>query len=207
MTHTAPIKQLLFIAAACVALTTQTAQAAAACCEAAPIKAAAHTDSSLFNVASQWQNQTGSSAPLSQVGDRPQLVAMVYTSCQFACPRMLVDLKAIQDKIGSDTASDYGITLITFDPERDTVAAYQAYADQQQLEAERWTFLRGDPSDILEIANLLGVKYKHLPNGEFSHSNVITLLNTQGEIVTQLEGLGADSAELIETTKALIGAK
>ena len=207
MTHAPYFKQILVIAAACAALATQSAHAAAACCEAAPLKAEAHSDTSLFNVASQWQNQTGNSAPLSQIGDRPQLVAMVYTTCQFACPRMLSDLKAIEEAMGSDTASDYGITLITFDPERDTVTAYQAYAKKQQLEAERWTFLRGTASDILEIANLLGVKYKHLPNGEFSHSNIITLLNTQGEIVTQLEGLGADSTKLIETTKALINAK
>lgn len=204
MTSSSRLKHILIIA--CAALIAQSAHAAA-CCEATPPKASAHSDASLFNIESQWQNQDGTSAPLSQLGDRPQLVAMVYTTCQFACPRMLSDLKAIQDSIGSNTASDYGITLITFDPERDTVPAYTAYAEKQELEAERWTFLRGTPSDILEIANLLGVKYKHLPNGEFSHSNVITLLNTKGEIVYQLEGLGADSAELIDKTKALIETK
>jgi protein SCO1/2 len=36
---------------------------------------------------------------------------------------------------------------------------------------------------------LLGVKYKREGNGQYAHSNLITLLNGQGEIIYQLAGL------------------
>ena len=47
-----------------------------------------------------------------------------------------------------------------------------------------------------ELAALLGVKYKQEADGAFSHSNLITILNPQGEIVHQRTGLqsGLDEA-------------
>ncbi len=158
---------------------------------------------SIFNVESQWEDQTGRRGPLVQIGGRAQVVAMVYTSCQYACPRILADMKRIQSKLEEVPAKDLGFCLITIDPERDTVEAYQSYADRNKLEADRWTFLRGEESDILELANLLGVRYKRMQNGEFSHSNIITLLRPNGEISHQLNGLGADPAAIIAAAKDL----
>jgi len=162
---------------------------------------AEHTSRSIFNVESSWENQLGERGPLSQIGGRSQVVAMVYTTCQYACPRIVADLKAIESALSTVNSSAIGFTLITIDPERDTTAAYNTYAKKNNLDDSLWTFLRGKPGDILELANLLGVKYKKLPDGEFSHSNIITLLNRNGEITTQLNGLGADPAELISAAK------
>lgn len=158
---------------------------------------------SIFNVESHWENQTGDHGPLAQIGGRAQVVAMVYTSCQYACPRILADMKRIQSELEGIPSKDLGLCLITIDPERDTVEAYQAYAERNKLEPDRWTFLRGEAGDILELANLLGVRYKKMPDGEFSHSNIITLLLPSGEISYQLNGLGADPSELITAAKAL----
>ena len=44
---------------------------------------------------------------------------------------------------------------------------------------------------------LLGVKYKQDANGNFSHSNLITVLNAGGEIVHQRTGLQGDVAEMV----------
>ena len=52
--------------------------------------------------------------------------------------------------------------------------------------------LHGEPDDTRELAALLGVKYKEGANGQFAHSNLITVLNQDGEIVHQLVGLGQD---------------
>ena len=183
----------------------------AACCEAVPDEhknhgaemagLATHTSHSIFNVESTWEKQNGQRAPLSQIGGRTQIVAMVYTTCKYACPRILADLKTIKSGLSDFGPKDLGFTLITFDPKRDTVDAYTAYAKKNDLDADTWTFLRGEPGDILELANLLGVKYKKLPDGEFSHSNLITLLKPNGEIADQLNGLGANPAELIDAAK------
>ena len=115
----------------------------AACCEAVPDEhknhgaemagLATHTSHSIFNVESTWQNQNGQRAPLSQIGGRAQIVAMVYTTCKYACPRILADLKTIKTGLSDFGPKDLGFTLITFDPKRDTVDAYTAYAKRTIL--------------------------------------------------------------------------
>ena len=116
-------------------------------------------------------------------------------------PRIQADLRTIKSELSKFGSKNLGFTLIMIDPERDTVETFNAYAKKNDLDADTWTFLRGDPGDILEVAALLGVKYKKLPDGEFSHSNIITLLKPNGEIALQLNGLGANPAELITGAK------
>jgi protein SCO1/2 len=168
--------------------------------------AAEATSHSLFNVSSEWQNQNGDTLPLNQLEGKVQVVAMVYTTCQYACPRIVAQLKAIEGELASHTTDQIGICLVTIDPERDTVEAFNRFAKEKSLDTNRWTFLRGSPGDILELANLLGVKYKRLPDGEFSHSNIITLVNGEGEIVHQLNGLGTDPAPLVAEARELLTA-
>ncbi len=162
------------------------------------------TRHSLYNISSEWQNQTGETLPFSQLHGKVQVVAMVYTSCQYACPRILAELKNIETALAEYSTGEIGFCIVTIDPERDTIEAYKDYAVKQSLDSDRWTFLRGSAGDILELANLLGVKYKKLYDGEFSHSNIITLLNEEGEVVYQLNGLGADPAPIIEEAEELL---
>ena len=51
---------------------------------------------------------------------------------------------------------------------------------------------------MLELATLLGIKYKRDQSGGFIHSNVITVLNKAGEIVHRQEGLQQDMASTLE---------
>ena len=164
----------------------------------ATLAARAPSAHSLYQVESAWQNQDGDTAPLSQLAGRHQLVAMAYTTCEYACPRLLADLKAIETQLADLRPAELGITLITFDPARDTAARFREYAQTNGLDLRRWTLLRADPGDTLELANLLGVRYKPMPNGEITHSNIITLLSPRGEIVAQIDGLGADAEPLLE---------
>jgi len=57
---------------------------------------------------------------------------------------------------------------------------------------------------VLELAALLGVKYKASANGQFAHSNVITVLNAKGEIVHQQIGLNEDVSETAQTVINLV---
>ena len=57
------------------------------------------------------------------------------------------------------------------------------------LDPQHWSLLHGQPDDILELAVLLGVKYKKDQKGGFAHANLITVLNKEGEIVHRHAGL------------------
>lgn len=59
--------------------------------------------------------------------------------------------------------------------------------------------------DTLELALVLGVKFKREASSQFAHSNLITVLNGQGEIVHQLVGLNQEIEETVERVKKSAG--
>jgi len=90
--------------------------------------------------------------------------------------------------------------LVSFDPERDTTAALHAHRLRRGLDPACWTLLRGEPADVAELAARVGMKYKYGARGRFAHSNIITVLNPEGEIVRQQIGLN----QSIEETVAMV---
>jgi protein SCO1/2 len=86
------------------------------------------------------------------------------------------------------------LVLVSFDTARDTPAALKAYRSRASLDAS-WTLLRADIDTVQELAMLLGVKFKQDARGQFSHSNLFTILNADGEIVHQHVGLNRDVSE------------
>ncbi len=158
---------------------------------------------SIYQVESTWTNQSGSEWPLSALSGRIQVVAMTYTSCEMSCPRIVAAMKDIQRK----TNGDIGFVLLSIDPERDNVATLAAYATKMELDESRWNLLTGAADDVLEMAALLGVRYQKMPDGEFAHSNMITILDETGVIVHQQNGIATDlTAESVAAVQQLLDA-
>ena len=86
---------------------------------------------------------------------------------------------------------------MSIDTQRDTPSELAAFREKRQLARERWTLLRGGADDVRELAALLGVNYVEDSRGQFAHSNIITLLNSEGEVAFQHAGLKQDPATLI----------
>ncbi|HEX6590031.1 MAG TPA: SCO family protein [Longimicrobiales bacterium] len=152
------------------------------------------TSGSVYNLDGQWWDATGARAPLGRLAGRPQVVAMVYTSCAQACPAIVSDMKRIEAALGPD-ADGVGFVLASMDPERDTPEKLAEFARRSGFDAARWTLLGAADDDVLELAAVLGVQYRGLPDGEFTHSNILTVLDANGEIVHRQLGLGESTAE------------
>ena len=129
---------------------------------------------------------------LDRLKGRPQVIAMFFVNCQYACPLIVNDMRRIEAALTPAQRARVGFTLVSFDAKRDTVEALAEYRRVRDLPAENWTLLRGAPDDVLELAALLGVRYKQDAGGQFAHSNLITVLNAEGEIVHQQIGLNRD---------------
>lgn len=147
------------------------------------------TDESIYNVSSQWKNRHGEIVALDSLRGKVQLVAMVYTHCEHACPRILADMERIRENLSEETSSQTNFTIISIDPERDTPQRLTDFANENDLAKDKWTLLNGNQGDVLEIAALLGVKYKRISDTDFTHSNMITVLNKEGEVVHQRKKL------------------
>jgi protein SCO1/2 len=167
-------------------------QTNATCCAKPMASSAGLSEGSLYQTDSKWTTDTGKEISLAELQGRPQVVVMFFASCQSACPILLHDLKRIEASLKPEHRARVGFTLVTIDPRRDTPQALARYRAVHRLSAENWALVRGEPDDIQELAALLGVKYKEQADGVFAHSNLITVLDQNGEVVHQLVGLGQD---------------
>ena len=102
---------------------------------------------------------------------------------------------ALQGRLPAALRDRAAFVLVSFDVARDTPAELAQYRAQRGL-GPQWILLHGDDSAVRELAALLGVKFKQEADGAFSHSNIVTILNQEGEIVHQRVGLkgGLDEA-------------
>ena len=189
---------------ACLAESSCVTNKVSGCC-AKTQPAIAFSDKSLYQTESKWTTDTGKQIRLADLTGRPQLIVMFFATCQYACPILVHDLSRIETALKPELRGKVGCTLVSFDTRRDTPQALAKFREARKLPERTWTLLRGESDDVLELAALLGVKYKEETNGQFAHSNIITLLNSEGEIVYQLIGLGQDIKPIVrELEKALI---
>ncbi len=158
---------------------------------------------SLYQSETKWTTDTRKEIKLGDLANRPQVVAMFFANCQYACPIIVNDMHRIEAALTPEQRARVGFTLVSFDSKRDTPAALAEYRQTRQLPADRWTLLHGEPDAVQELAALLGVRYKQDANGQFMHSNVITVLNAQGEIVHQQIGLGQDIQNTVHVLEKL----
>jgi protein SCO1/2 len=172
------------------------------CC-AREIQKGKISDKSLYQVDSTWTTDAGKQMTLSSLAGRPQVVTMFFTSCEYACPILANDMKKLEAALPDAIRTNVGFVLVTFDSERDTPNALAKYRKARSI-PEHWTLLTAGPDDILELAALLGVKFKKDTRGQFAHSNLITVLNSEGEIATQQVGLNRDPLETAKLLKELL---
>jgi len=161
------------------------------------LSASAYTPDSLYQLTSTWTTAAGQRLQLGELRGTVRVVVMHYTSCEYACPILINLVKRIEAGLPQAVRHRVGFVGITFDPERDTLPVLQAYQAKMHLDSPLWTLLRGQSDDTLELAVLLGIKYRQNAQGEFSHTNLITVLNQAGEIVHRQTGLHQNVADTI----------
>ena len=171
------------------------------CTTHAPISTSPEeSNHSVYLLESTWTNQRGDKINLNSFRGKPVVLAMAYTSCEYSCPRIVGDMKRIEAAVREKNVA---FVIVSFDPKRDTPAKLQTYTKEQGLDEKRWNLLHGNEPDIRELAAVLGVQYKQIDEKNFAHSNVISLLDAQGEIVYQQNGLGNDPTEIIRAIREL----
>lgn len=132
---------------------------------------------------------------------RPTLLSMFYTSCPMACPLLIQEIQGLEAELSPLAREHSRVLLVSMDPEHDHPAALAKVRQDHGLDA-RWS-LGTPPADrVREVAALLGIRYRPLPEGGFAHTSVLTLVDGQGRVVARSEGM-AGRAELVATLEQL----
>lgn len=156
------------------------------------------SDMSIYNLPSHWTTQDGNEIELKELQGKVLAMVMIYTSCQAACPRLVADMRNIESQIPKDKKDDVQFVFVSIDPKTDTPETLTAFAKENEMEDDKWLFLRGTEDDTREFAAVLAVNYKRISPMDFSHSNIISVFDKGGELVHQQEGLGVNNKETVQ---------
>ena len=169
------------------------------------LKSTTISEESIFNLSSKWKTQDDKTVEIKDFRGKVSVMVMIYTTCKAACPRLVADMRDIESKIPKEDLKNLNFILVSIDPETDTPERLKVFAKDNFMDDDHWTFLQGTPTTVQEFANVLAVKYKKISPLDFSHSNIISVFNREGELIHQQEGLGVNNKEtvdkIIETVK------
>ncbi len=162
-------------------------------------------DDSVYQLEAAWTDQDGKKRKLPEFKGKLVVTTLLYTSCKMACPIIISDLQRIEDKIPAQLKDQVQFVLFTMDSKRDTPAKLKEFAKQRELDLKRWTLLTASEDAVREVAAVFGIRYKKDQEGEFSHSNVISVLDREGVILHQQVGLRQDPASTVAALKKAAG--
>jgi protein SCO1/2 len=156
------------------------------------------SDLSIYNLPSKWTNQNGENIEMKELKGKVLVMVMIYTSCKSACPRLVADMRNIEEHLPANIKNNVKLVLVSIDPVVDTPKRLKSFAIENKMDSEQWVFLRSTEENTREFAAVLAVNYKKIAPLEFSHSNIISVFNSEGELAYQQEGLGVNSDETIK---------
>jgi protein SCO1/2 len=98
-------------------------------------------------------------------GDAPVMLNFIFTSCTSICPVMSATFRQVQQQLGEE-GGQVRMVSISIDPEHDTPARLQDYADRYQA-GPNWQMLTGTQQDSIAVQRAFGAfrgdKMNHAP--------------------------------------------
>ena len=159
------------------------------------------SDISIYNLPETWTTQNGNDVQWKDFKGNVLVVVMIYTSCKAACPILIADMRDIRKTVdASDMPHKKKVKyiLVSIDPKVDTPEHLKKFAQESGMDDDQWVFLRSDEEKTREFAAVLAVNYKQISPVDFSHSNIISVFNAEGELAAQQEGLGIDRTSIVQ---------
>ncbi|MFS0840122.1 SCO family protein [Paenibacillus sp. 1P03SA] len=129
----------------------------------------------------------GKKVSSSDFDNKVKLVYFFFASCPDVCPITTNFLSKVQDEMKAQKvfADKADIVSISFDPARDTPAALKEYAVRNRADFTGWKFLTGtDEAAMAQLAKKYSIGVTKDNTGNFTHSNVILLVDKKGQIRT-----------------------
>lgn len=134
-----------------------------------------------------------------------QIVSMFYTSCTMVCPMIVDTMKLTAQAVTADKRDRLHLLLVSFDPATDSVSVLRDYAQHRKLPSPPWTLARTvQLADTRQVAALLGLQYRQLPDGDFNHSSELVLLDADGRIVARTSEIGRVDPDFVRAVERVL---
>jgi protein SCO1/2 len=154
---------------------------------------------SLYQMPIKFKNQKNETVSLGQFSGQKTVLALFFSSCQYACPLILAEMKKIEKGLSAGQRQKINWVMVSIDPETDTPEVLAAFAKQKQI--EHYQLLTGREKDIRKLSALLETSYRKTGIKNFDHAILITVLDEKGVMAHQQLGNGQDLSELFKKLK------
>jgi protein SCO1/2 len=150
-------------------------------------------------------DQQGKGFSEKQLKDKVYVADFFFTTCPTICPDMSGQLKRVQE--ATDKYPDFRIVSHTVQPEVDSPAVLQAYAERYEANPDRWIFLTGDKRELYRLARKQYFAATTEGDGgvnDFIHTENFVLVDKEKRIRGFYDGTSAESVDkLIEDIEIL----
>jgi protein SCO1/2 len=164
--------------------------------------ASPRSNRSIYVLPMTLTDQNGDRIGLDVFRGKPVFIGMFYGTCPSACPLLISTIKHAMSELDAPTAAQMHVLLVSFDPERDTPEALGKIVVERGLDA-RWKLANAPEDQVRDLAALLGVQYRRLPDGNFSHTSSIVLLDRAGVIDARLDDTTQPVDSLVAHARAI----
>lgn len=146
-------------------------------------------------------DQDGKTFRLSDYKGKPLVVSFIYTDCESACSTITMNLDKAFSKAGDDFGTKFSALTVGFDTPRDTPSAMKKHGKHFGVDFLRWKFASADEKTIQAMTRDFGFTYGKISSG-FSHSNMASVLDSNGRIYAQIYGMELTSGEALKPVYA-----
>lgn len=113
------------------------------------------------------------------------IVDFIYTNCQTICRSLGTEFQQLQRSIVEcGLQNRVHLLSVSFDPEHDSPAVLQQYAEHMQAESDAWTFATvGNARELDALLRTFGVTVIPDQQGGFQHNAALVWIAPSGKLV------------------------
>lgn len=162
---------------------------------------------SVYQLQAKLEDQSGVATTLDRYRGQPVLISMFYGSCPHVCPMLISAIQRYERELPEPQRARLRVLMVSIDPGRDTPGHLGEVAERHRIDLQRWTLARTDPVSVRKLAAVLNIQYRQLPDGEFNHSTVITVLDAAGRPLRATSSMLRPDPEFAAALKAAAAAR
>ncbi|SDI55276.1 SCO family protein [Natribacillus halophilus] len=130
---------------------------------------------------------------------------MVFSRCPTVCNIMTPNMASLQGDLETE-GLDTTLVSFTVDPEFDDPEQLQSYGESYNADFSSWHFLTGYEEEEIETLaeeSFLSVVEPDQESGDIIHSTQFYLVDPEGQVIRQYDGLEDDTEPILEDIGAV----
>lgn len=151
-------------------------------------------------------DQDGEPLHFSDYRGKALVVNFIYTRCPIPdyCPLLSRNFQRLQSELAQSFVNRVHLLSISFDPENDTPAVLQEYAQRYTEDLGTWTFATGLPEELGRATALFGV-HSEEAQGQIVHNLTTALIGPDGRLVEVWRGNDWKPEDVLQSVARLLG--